>query len=289
MYHFYTHPTYSQAQVVVIPFDSIKKIDFALCNQPTETPDAYYKRQAVKPDIITNGGFFALSTGTTCFSYFDEGKCIATSEHYGVGVVGDKELRFTSTASGCRDFIGAYPPFVVDGKAYKIDYAQELNYNARRTCIGWDNDYYYIVVVDKPGLAYKALQDIFLGLGAKYAINLDGGGSTRLLINGNRKTSECYARPVDNVMCVYLNHDEDASIKPAPATIYRVQVGAFGIKSNADKLLVELRAAGFNDAYVKKVGLLYKVQVGAFGVKLNAERLKDRLTSMGYKPFITTA
>lgn len=281
MYHFYTHPTYSQAQVVVIPFDSIKKIDFALCNQPTETPDAFYKRQAVKPDIITNGGFFALSTGTTCFSYFDEGKCIATSEHYGVGIVGDKELRFTNTANGCRDFIGAYPPFVVDGKAYKIDYAQELNYNARRTCIGWNKENYYIVTVDKPGLAYKALQQIFLELGADYAINLDGGGSTRMLIDGKRKTSESYARPVDNVMCVYLRKEQ-------PKTIYRVQVGAFTVKANAEKLLAELKTKGFSDAYVKKVGVYYKVQVGAFSVKLNAERLKDRLVAMGYKPFITT-
>ena len=138
------------------------------------------------------------------------------------------------------------------------------------------------MVVDKPGLAYRALQDIFLELKVDYAINLDGGGSTRLLIDGKRKTSEYYARPVDNVMCIYLNRE------PEQKTIYRVQVGAFTIKANAERLLAELKSKGFTDAFIKKVGIYYKVQVGAFSVKLNAERLYDRIKSMGYESFITT-
>lgn len=40
-----THKIYPYVQIVTIPFTNISKIDFALCNQPTETPDAYYKRQ----------------------------------------------------------------------------------------------------------------------------------------------------------------------------------------------------------------------------------------------------
>lgn len=35
-------------------------------------------------------------------------------------------------------------------------------------------------------------------------------------------------------------------------TIYRVQVGAFGVKANADKLVQQLKAAGFHDAYVRE-------------------------------------
>ena len=282
MYKLYTHPKYSYVQILTIPFSSISKIDFALCNQPTETPDAYYKRQAVKPDIITNGGFFSMSNGKTCFSYMDEGQVIVNSNYCGVGIRGNKSLFYSKPSGAYRDFIAAYPPLIVDGALYKIDYAKELNYNARRTCIGWNKENYFIVVVDKPGLAYRALQDIFVELKADYAINLDGGGSTRLLVDGKRKTAESYARPVDNVMCVYLTKEE------SPKIIYRVQVGAFAKKENAERFLAELKSKGFKDAYVKKVGLYYKVQVGAFSVKLNAERLLDKITAMGYKPFITT-
>lgn len=40
--------------------------------------------------------------------------------------------------------------------------------------------------------------------------------------------------------------------KPAenPGKLYRVQVGAFGIKANAEKRLAEAKAAGFKDAYI---------------------------------------
>jgi len=37
---------------------------------------------------------------------------------------------------------------------------------------------------------------------------------------------------------------------PSPATLYRVQVGAFSVKANAEALLAKLKAAGFNDAYI---------------------------------------
>ena len=278
----HTHQDYSYVRIVTVPFSSIEKIDFALCNQPTETPDAYYKRQEIKPDIITNGGFFAMSTGATCFSFTDEGKEFSKADYYGVGIKNNKDLYFSKPNNEFRDFVSAYPPFVVDGKAYKIDYAEELNYKARRTCIGWNKSNFFIVTIDKPGLTYKAIQEIFLDLGVTYAINLDGGGSTRMLIDGKRKTDQVYARPVDNVMCVYLKKE------PPAKTIYRVQVGAFLVKCNAEKLLAELKTKGFTDAYVKKVGVYYKVQLGAFTVKLNADRLKDKLVAMGYSPFITT-
>lgn len=104
-----------------------------------------------------------------------------------------------------------------------------------------------------------------------------------MLIEGKRKTSQTYARPVDNVMCIYLQEKEEIE-----KIFYRVQVGAFLFKDNANKLLNELTAKGFSGGYVKKVGLLYKVQLGAFSIKINAERLKDRLVAAGYKAFITT-
>lgn len=39
--------------------------------------------------------------------------------------------------------------------------------------------------------------------------------------------------------------------KAGPKRIYRVQVGAFSSKDNADKLLLKIKALGFKDAYIK--------------------------------------
>lgn len=69
--------------------------------------------------------------------------------------------------------------------------------------------------------------------------------------------------------------------------LYRVQVGAYAIKGNADKTASELKAAGFN-TYMVKVDGLYKVQTGAFAVKANADSLASQLRQLGFSTYITT-
>lgn len=76
-------------------------------------------------------------------------------------------------------------------------------------------------------------------------------------------------------------------VKP-PTVLYRVQLGAFGVLSNAQRLASVLKSKGF-DVIVIKVGSLYKVQVGAFGVASNASNMLSKVKSAGYKDaFITT-
>lgn len=70
--------------------------------------------------------------------------------------------------------------------------------------------------------------------------------------------------------------------------IYRVQTGAFGIKSNADGYLETVRRAGFENAYMVYVDELYKIQVGAFSVKANAQAYMAEVKAAGLDAFITT-
>jgi len=70
-------------------------------------------------------------------------------------------------------------------------------------------------------------------------------------------------------------------------TLYRVQTGAFKVKSNADKLAAELKKKGF-DTYIVQIGGLYKVQVGAYSIKANANAMMAKLKAVGYDAFITT-
>lgn len=76
---------------------------------------------------------------------------------------------------------------------------------------------------------------------------------------------------------------EDADIE---RTLYRVQVGAFHNPDYADALLVELQGRGFDDAYIKTVDGYLKVQVGAFGVESNATNLANTLETAGYNTYI---
>ena len=68
--------------------------------------------------------------------------------------------------------------------------------------------------------------------------------------------------------------------------IYRVQTGAYKSKTNADKQLARVKAAGF-DAIMVEVNGLYKIQVGAFSVYGNAIAQQDKLKKAGFGAFVT--
>ena len=70
-------------------------------------------------------------------------------------------------------------------------------------------------------------------------------------------------------------------------TLYRVQTGAFKVKSNADKLAAELKKKGF-DTYIVQADGLFKVQVGAYSIKANADAMAAKLKAAGYDTYITT-
>lgn len=67
---------------------------------------------------------------------------------------------------------------------------------------------------------------------------------------------------------------------------YRVQVGAYGLKGNAEKCRNDLQKAGF-DGIIKRVGLLYKVQLGAYSNKAGAESMMAKIIAKGFKAVIT--
>ena len=64
--------------------------------------------------------------------------------------------------------------------------------------------------------------------------------------------------------------------------LYRVQIGAYLLKKNAEKAAVKLIERGFKAAIIKENGL-HKVQIGSFRDKANAEKLLKRAKS--YKDY----
>jgi hypothetical protein len=85
----------------------------------------------------------------------------------------------------------------------------------------------------------------------------------------------------------YFEENEKEEVKEENKKIFRVQVGAFGVKKNADIMLEKIKNAGYKDAFIKKYDRLYKVQLGAFSVKSNAEKLYNEVKSKGFDAFIT--
>ena len=287
----YKTSLYANTTVVEFKKDELSNIHFALCKQPRQTLKDFYDDCKEKPDIICNGGLFNMSNGKTMFDYKTDGKLIQCTDEYRSGMGVDyygRLLMGTSTDPKFKDFISGYPPLVSGGNKLAITYAKDLDYKARRTALGYNNDKVFLVAVEGSGIKFAKLQDLLISLGVQNAINLDGGGSTKILQNGKSITSEKYNRAVDNVICFYLNKSA------TPSTIYRCQVGAFKDKANAVSLaevihkLDDKVGAGYKNAYVRHINGFYKVQVGAFSKKANAQKVIDDLKSKGISGFITT-
>lgn len=282
----YNPINYSYITVVEIPKTEISKFDMALCQQPRQTLKAYYDSCAVKPSIVSNGGFFSMTDGSTAFNYTDEGIIISSNSLYkeGFGTV-NGELKYGVIGQEkFEDFVSGYPVLIKAGAAVPITIAFEINYKARRTVLAYNKENIFIVAIESPGMNFSQMQSFLRTLKVDYAINLDGGGSTKILRDGKCITKAFANRPVDNIMAIYLK----------PKVIYRVQLGAFSKKTNADAFLAKIKTlpdtinAGYKNAYVRKVGSYWKVQVGAFSVKANATRVVNDLKNKGYNAFITT-
>lgn len=78
--------------------------------------------------------------------------------------------------------------------------------------------------------------------------------------------------------------DEETAENPL---YYRVQVGAYRNRENADRMLYQLLDKGY-PAFLMRDGELYKVQVGAFQQIGNAINMEQRLRNDGYSTVIVT-
>ena len=245
---------YSFVTVYKIAKTEIKKIDFALCKQPTETLDAFYKRQTAKPDILINGGLFGLANGNTYFTYRDEHNTISYMDKYteGFGITAQGTLQYGNYGKDgidYKDFVCGYPVLIRKGQVYVSSTGKELDYKTRRTVLAYNNTHYFIVIVESPGLNFSQLKTVLLNLGVKEAINLDGGGSTRLLYKGERKSANIASRAVDNVIAFYLNNESNSTINNTVTntTSITLNILQYGSKGEAVKNLQRcLNGWGYN-------------------------------------------
>lgn len=74
---------------------------------------------------------------------------------------------------------------------------------------------------------------------------------------------------------------------PSTNTLYKVQIGAFKKRSNAEGLADRADAKGFEQVIKLEEGL-YKVQIGTFAKRSNAEELATRAKKAGFDTLIIT-
>lgn len=205
--------------VIKLAKSEIAKVDIAMAKEPKETLSSFYKRQSEKPDFLINGGLFGMANGVTLSTTVDEGKKIKSDvfSNYGLQINKDNTMIFKTfaTDSNMRDFIGGSPTLVIDGKVNIDKKGLEkdsgfINGRHPRTAIGMNKDYFFMVAIDgrrtdKPGMTITELSNFMLNdLKCTHAVNLDGGGSTRMMQKDIVLNSPTENRAVDNFVVVYL-------------------------------------------------------------------------------------
>ena len=120
------------------------------------------------------------------------------------------------------------------------------------------------------------------------AILIEGGFMTNKHEAGLMQTTnyhDAMATAIVNGINKYFNLKKKAVSKEEPAkkssggTLYRVQVGAFGVKGNAETLAKQIENKTDYNAIVVKEGSLYKVQAGAFSKLDNAKEVAAKIES----------
>lgn len=67
--------------------------------------------------------------------------------------------------------------------------------------------------------------------------------------------------------------------------VYKIQIGAFLLKANANNQLKKVKKKGLN-AIVVRDGVYYKVQIGAYAKKENAQNMLKKVNNLGFKAII---
>jgi N-acetylmuramoyl-L-alanine amidase len=200
----------SYVHIVEIPRDEIDEISVEQCAQPKETLKSFYSRQTKKPDILMNGSLFGMSGGIPCFGLIIDSKVVANdgARIWGIGVTGSTNVSYGKIdAKNWKSWISGYPVLIENGNKNTITDARELDYKARRSIWGISTKNVYLVTVDSPGMNFSDMQTLMHDLECTAAINLDGGGSTRCMVNGDTITNGLENRQVDNVITVYLKSE----------------------------------------------------------------------------------
>lgn len=204
----------------------------------------------------------------------------------------EKNLGYTDDTYTAAVDNGSYTNFVKDSAGYGL--AQWTFWSRKQALLEYAQ------------AAKKSIGDLGMQLGFMWeemqgykAMMETLKAATSILTASNAVLTQ-YEKPADQSESVqqkragygqtyYDKYVQSAATPASTGTLYRVQVGAYSKRENADRQLAAVQAKGF-DAFITQVDGLYKVQVGAYSVKANADAQLSRVKAAGFSDaFISTA
>ncbi len=210
--------------VAKIPKERIEKAGIYLCNG--QTPLQWYNAQTKKPFLVVNCSFFYWGTKGMAPIYtlkIDGRYLIKDSLFEGIGIF-ENTLRVAHCDNiQSDDFVSGVPVIMQNGSNKLTqgvaNMLSTINGKHPRTILGYDGENAIVMTADgrqagKAGLTLEELYPTCLSVGMTNAINLDGGGSTCMVVNGKIENSPSENRGVYSVFAIWLKEDNMEWKKP---------------------------------------------------------------------------
>ena len=179
--------------IVEIDPTKIRKIDIPQLG--TKTMGQWYAAQSDKPKYMINASLWDTK-GSIGTIFINKKMTRNEGNGFGFGTVDNKTFKFAKPWDvKWTDYITGYPALVWNGKAttYKVD-AYVQNAITKRAAVAEKDGKLLLITGDR--MTLNSFRKKLVNYGVDYAINLDGGGSARLMIDGS-----AINKPTDNRKC----------------------------------------------------------------------------------------
>ena len=198
----------SNSYIVTIGNDEIEKIDIVQLGG--RTMKQWYDKQTDKPDYMINASLWddkgAIGT------IWQNGKLVrneGTGYGFGINIAGGFGFG-NPWYVPWNNYITGYPALIKDGKitSDSVD-SYVMSSHTKRSIIGSAGNNLYLISMNN--VTIEQLKLALSNFGIYNAINLDGGGSSRLMIGDKAVNSPTDDRIIPNAIAVWLkkNNKED--------------------------------------------------------------------------------
>ena len=180
-----------------------------------KTMGQWYDAQVDKPDMLMNGSLWD-KTGAIG-TIWQDGKLVRNEGNgFGFGVNKAGGWGFADPwGVSWRDYITGYPALVKAGKALSdgVD-NYVMNSKTKRSVVAVAGNRLYFIAADS--MTITGLRKALVSFGVYSAINLDGGGSSRLLVNGRAVNHPTDDRRCPNAIAVWLTKKPEPTKGQSP-------------------------------------------------------------------------
>lgn len=193
--------------ITLIPHERITKIGLYV-NTGRKTMTAIQEETGCT--YILNGGLYDMAKFQAINHLTVDGKVLsANGNPYGYGIKGTTMTFSYGNNVKAPDFLGAYPVLVRDGKATGAAAPVGLEGYRPRSAVGVTADGDIVLLCEQGNRSLDGIAQELVEMGCDTAINLDGGGSSQCIFDGEALKA---SRIVHNYLLIWTGEQED---KPA--------------------------------------------------------------------------